>query len=75
MDLKVDLDAIVPTDVIGVDPNYALAYYGRGVAYSQQGSHPQVIADLERFLELSLVTNDLELISDSNLRLQAEQHL
>ncbi len=51
---------------IDLDPAYACAYYGRGVANKKLGNTQEAIADFERFLELS---------DDAYWQEQAEQQL
>lgn len=41
-------------EAIDLDPQYALAYYNRGISYYNIGNRNQAISDLVRALELGL---------------------
>ena len=45
---------------INLDPNYADAYYGRGLAYGQLGRVDEAIADLARASELGVDASLIE---------------
>ena len=38
--------------MIALDPNYAPAYYSRGIAYGKIGNHQQAIKDLTKVIEI-----------------------
>ncbi len=40
------------TQAIRLDPNFAGAYYNRGLVYKQQGKKPRAIADFRRAADL-----------------------
>ena len=45
-----------------MNPNNALAYYNRGLAYREKGEVSKAVSDLEKFINLS---TDPELIKDA----------
>jgi tetratricopeptide (TPR) repeat protein len=52
------------TAALRIDPNYAVAYYDRGLAYRAKGDYDRAIADYEAVLRInpnySLARNSLE---------------
>lgn len=54
-------------EVIRLDPDYAEAYYGRGIAYHDLGDYEKAIADFESYLELGP--------PDAEFGAQAEQYI
>ena len=55
------------TKAIEIDPNYALAYFGRGLAYKLTANRTWAIDDLSKCIEL---TNDQSLIQLAKYELQ-----
>ncbi|MFC2006963.1 tetratricopeptide repeat protein [Chloroflexota bacterium] len=53
---------------IDLDPEYADAYYNRGIAYDKSGEVGKAISDYEKCIELS---NDYELVEAAQIRLDA----